>query len=82
MIQAYEESMKVKDICLIYKISRKTFYKWLKRYKLYGKEGLLDLSRRPKSNPRTLPDKIKKKIISVRKKTNLEPKRLKMAYAS
>jgi transposase InsO family protein len=77
MIQTYEEGMKVKDICLIYKISRKTFYKWLKRYKLYGKEGLLDLSRRPKSNPRALPDKIKKKIISVRKKTNLGPKRLK-----
>ena len=34
MIQAYKQGMKVKDICSIYKISRKTFYKWLKRYTL------------------------------------------------
>jgi len=69
--------MKVKDICSIYKISRKTFYKWLKRYNSFGKEGLLDLPRKPKSNPRALPEKIKRKIIYLRKKTNLGPKRLK-----
>lgn len=44
---------------------------------LFGKEGLLDLPRKPKSNPRALPEKIKRKIISLRKKTNLGPKRLK-----
>ena len=74
IIQAYQLGMKVKDICLTYKISRKTFYKWLK---IFGKEGLLDLPRKPKSNPRALPEKIKRKIIYLRKKTNLGPERLK-----
>ncbi|MFZ1875623.1 MAG: helix-turn-helix domain-containing protein [Nitrososphaeraceae archaeon] len=37
----------VSIICKRYGYSRKTYYKWNKRYKQKGIEGLSDLSRRP-----------------------------------
>ena len=37
--------------CRQFNISRKTGYKWLDRYKTSGLEGLVDLSRRPRSSP-------------------------------
>jgi hypothetical protein len=37
----------VSIICKRYSISRKSYYKWKKRYKQKGIKGLLDASRRP-----------------------------------
>jgi len=37
--------------CRQFGISRKTGYKWLRRYNTSGLEGLVDLSRRPRSSP-------------------------------
>src|SRR4030042_285545 len=37
--------------CREFGISRKTGYKWLRRYNTSGLEGLVDLSRRPRSSP-------------------------------
>lgn len=39
-------------ICAQFGISRKTGYKWLKRYQCQGREGLVNQSRRPHSSPR------------------------------
>ena len=39
----------VADLCKIAGISRKTFYKWLNRYKQDGESGLIDRPRTPKS---------------------------------
>lgn len=39
------------SLCERFDISRKTGYKWLKRYKQSGDAGLTDLSRRPHSSP-------------------------------
>jgi transposase len=37
----------ISEICSKFGISRKTWYKWKKRYDMYGLDGLKDLSRRP-----------------------------------
>src|SRR5262245_31035184 len=41
----------VSELCRRFGISRKTGYKWLKRYRTGGKLGLLDRSRRPVHQP-------------------------------
>ncbi len=54
------------DLCDRYGISRKTGYKWLKRYHAEGVEGLEDRSRRPKDHPQSTPKAIREAIIEIR----------------
>jgi len=82
MIKKYQAHMKVTQICKEHDISRKTFYKWLKRYNNLGKEGLLDQSKRPKSpHPNTIKPKITKIIVKIRKTTKYGPLRIKNELA-
>ena len=82
MIKKYQAGIKVVQICKEHDISRKTFYKWLKRYNLYGNSGLLDQSRKPKSpHPKSLKPKVITTIVKIRKKTNYGPKRIKLELA-
>jgi len=37
----------ISNICKRYGVSKKTYYKWMSRYKQKGIEGLSDISRRP-----------------------------------
>lgn len=53
-------------LCRQYGISRKTGYKWIKRYK--DGESLNNLSRRPKSSPEATPLKVVKAIVALRTK--------------
>ncbi len=54
------------ELCERYGISRKTGYKWLKRYHEEGVEGLDDRSRRPRAHPDTTPQAIREAIIEIR----------------
>ena len=57
LVEAYfEGSITMKDLCDRFGISRKTAYKWLKRYTTFGLEGLKDRSRAPHA-PRCLFEK-------------------------
>src|SRR5690349_17625935 len=48
LMEAYfEGSVAMKDLCGRFGISRKTAYKWIKRFILSGIEGLKDLSKAP-----------------------------------
>jgi len=78
MIKKYESDMPVSQICKEHEVSRKTFYKWLNRYLVYGKEGLLDQSHRPKRpHPRALKKQLVRLIIRIRKRTKYGPRRIK-----
>jgi len=66
----------VSTLCDAYGISRKTGYKWIKRYKEYGIDGLKDVSRRPHNSPYKTPFHIKKEIIALRKRYGWGPKKL------
>jgi transposase InsO family protein len=48
---ARESDTAMSAACRQFGISRKTGYKWLRRYNTSGLEGLVDLSRRPRSSP-------------------------------
>ena len=47
VVKALEPGANVSDLCREYGISRKSGYKWLKRFKERGVEGLADMIRRP-----------------------------------
>lgn len=54
------------ELCRRFKITRRTGYKWLRRYNYEGVDGLKDRSRRPVRSPGKLSDDIERKIISIR----------------
>lgn len=76
----YEKENDVLAVCRKFSISRKTFYKWLKRYKRAGKavESLADQSRRPHSSPRATPQEIISRLRELRKKTGFGQRRLQL----
>ena len=53
-------------LCKRYGISPKTGYKWLRRYSEAGKEGLLDLSRRPHHSPNRISAELEERILALR----------------
>lgn len=53
-------------LCDAYHISRKTGYKWLKRYRQSGFDGLYDASRKPQSSPQRTPYPIRQAILELR----------------
>lgn len=54
------------ELCLKYGISRPTGYKWLDRYKKDGIAGLVDMSRAPHIQGRSINDNIVSMIINIR----------------
>ncbi len=50
-----------------YDISRKTAYKWIKRYIQEGEDGLSDRSRRPRHSPMKIPPQLERAVLKVRK---------------
>jgi len=79
MIKQYERIKKkeckyfktVKEMCLFYGISRKTFYKYLNRYNKSNKDpnSLLPQSTRPKTNCNMPAKEIERIIVKMRKRT-------------
>ncbi len=68
----FKKSKNVAKTCRYFGISRQTYYKWLKRYIKYGKKGLINYSKKPKSikpkvNPKT------KRLIKTWLKKGLKP---------
>jgi transposase InsO family protein len=55
------------DLCRRFKISRRTGYKWLDRFKGHGQIGLLDQSRRPHNIPNQTEPEIENYVIRLRK---------------
>jgi len=58
----------IKAMVKVCPFSERTLKYWLARYHNHGLEGLEDKSRRPKTNPKETPIRIKEKIIGLRKK--------------
>jgi transposase InsO family protein len=60
-------------LCQAYGISRKTGYKWVKRYENQGIDGLGEQSRRPHQSPLMTPYPIRKAIIEIRTRGRMKP---------
>jgi transposase InsO family protein len=60
------ENANVAALCRRFGVSRKTAYKWLRRYKPGDPAVLTDQSRRPQSSPRRTADDAEAKVLAVR----------------
>lgn len=60
---ADRENANMTQLCDRYGISRKTGYKWLRRWRKYGDQGLYDRSRRPHNSPNRTPDHIEQLVL-------------------
>jgi transposase InsO family protein len=56
----------VAHTCRHFGISRKTYYKWLRRFQSHGEAGLGDRSRAPQRCPRATPPEVVSKIVYLR----------------
>jgi len=53
-------------LCRRFGVSRKTGYKWVKRYASAGVSGLLDRSRRPRDSPGRTSETMEGRVLAVR----------------
>src|SRR5688500_10316493 len=65
---AQVERTNVALLCRRFGISRKTGYKWLRRYQVSGQAGLADHSRRPKATPKRTPAAVESQVVELRQK--------------
>ncbi len=74
----YEFLGNARATCQHFGISRKTFYKWLRRYKDSGRNpaSLADLPRTPHHSPRRPRDEVRQWVIGIRMSTGFGPRRL------
>ncbi len=61
--QAEESARSVARTCRHFGISRKTFYKWKRRFADHGEAGLCDHARTPHRSPRATPPEVVSKML-------------------
>jgi len=73
----FEGDISIKDMAKVCPFSERTIKYWLASYRKHGMKGLEPQSRRPKSNPKDTPIRIKERIFELRKETKLGALKLK-----
>jgi transposase len=75
----YEETGSAQEVCKRFGISRKTFYKWLKRYRHSAGDtkSLVDQSRRPHHFPSATPESSVQLLKRLKEQTGFGQRRLK-----
>jgi len=66
VLLAREEWVSMTEVCREFGISRKTGYKWLRRYEAEGLRGLSDRSRRPHSSPFSVSGEVVLALVRLR----------------
>ena len=70
---ASEVTGNVSRSCRYFGVSRKTFYKWIKRYQVHGEAGLCDQPKRPHRSPKATPPEIVSKVLYLRQNYHFGP---------
>jgi transposase InsO family protein len=73
---AVEAGMTVTAACLAFRISRRTYYRWLPRWRALGTAGLVDRSSRPGRSPQRLSVAAERRIAGLREATGWGPDRI------
>jgi transposase len=75
----YDETGSAQEVCRRFGISRKTFYKWLKRYRQSSSDtkSLVDQSRRPHHFPSATPESSVQLLKRLKDQTGYGQRRLK-----
>ena len=63
---ATQPEANVSQLCQRFAISRKTGYKWIRRFQDQGVKGLAEHSRRPHHSPNKTPDAVVKHVLALR----------------
>ena len=76
----YNETKSAPEVCKRFGISRKTFYKWLKRYRQMNGDAasLTDQSRRPHRFPKATPESSVLLLKRLKEQTGFGQRRLKV----
>jgi transposase InsO family protein len=70
VVEALQGHETIATLCRQYEVSRKTGYKWLRRYREEGSlRGLADHSRRPRHSPRTTAPEVVERVVDWRLRT-------------
>ncbi len=69
VVLAEQGGSNIRALCRRFGISPRTAYKWLKRYKQGGEEGLKDHSKRPKHLPTRTSPEMEAKVVGIRDET-------------
>ncbi|MEW6511510.1 MAG: helix-turn-helix domain-containing protein [Bacteroidota bacterium] len=79
-MMVYNETKSATAVCNRFGISRKTFYKWLKRYQQSNGDSssLTDRSRRPHHFPRATPKEKIELLHKIREETGFGQRRLRV----
>ncbi len=64
--RALEEHANRSRLAREFKVSRKTLYKWLRRFRQRGRAGLCDLLQRPHTSPKRTPAEMETKVLALR----------------
>ncbi len=65
---AQSEMINFSELCRRFEISRKTAYKWVKRFHEHGVQGLLDCSRKPHRITFKVPRSQEDMVVALRQK--------------
>jgi transposase InsO family protein len=65
---AFQDGANISELCRRFKISRKTGYKFLNRYKTEGFKGLYDRSKKPRNSPYRTDKETENLILRIREK--------------
>jgi transposase InsO family protein len=68
VVQAVKDGANIRHLCRRYEVTRKTGYKWLRRFQDEGEAGLPDRSRRPHNSPIRTSDAIEQLVVELREK--------------
>lgn len=66
-----DKEITFKDMAKVCPFSERTLKEWVRRFKKHGIQGLISLTRRPKSQPNETPIRIKERIFELRKEKNV-----------
>jgi transposase InsO family protein len=77
MVMYVEEGWPMSSLCEMFGVSRKTGYKWLKRYEEGGLEGLRPQSRAPRRHPNAVRPEVESAVVALKfQRPNWGPKKL------
>ena len=66
VLRALGKEASITELCRQYRVSRKTGYKWLKRFRAEGVVGLVNESTRPKRSPTEITEAMKAEMVRLR----------------
>jgi putative transposase len=78
LIREYNEGESIAALAEIYRVSRKTIYKWLTRHEAGGVAGLADRSRAPQHSPHKVSGEVIAEIIAARHRWKWGPRKLRV----